>query len=248
MWTPEILTLVGVVFLFAGFVKGTVGLGLPTVSLALLATTIGLQPAVALLLFPSIVTNVWQSLAGPHLKILLQRLWLFLLCVCLGTWVGAGVLASVDSSLLMAILGVILVVYSSISLTMFQVPPPGRFEKILNPVIGLVSGFMTGMTGSFVVPGSLYLQALNLPREMLIQSLGMSFTTVTIALGFSLGSFGLLNADVLGVSGLAVAPALIGMSVGIRIRNRLPEEKFRKVFFVALLILGGYITVRAFWF
>jgi len=36
------------------------------------------------------------------------------------------------------------------------------------------------------------------------------------------------------------------MTVGIRIRNRLPEEKFRKVFFLALLILGIYISLRAF--
>jgi uncharacterized protein len=248
MWAPENLVLVGVVFLFAGFVKGTIGLGLPTVSLSLLATTVGLQPAIALLLFPSIVTNIWQSLAGPHLKVLLKRLWLFLACVCVGTWLGTGVLATVNSSLLLAMLGVILVVYSTISLTMYQVPPPGRFEKPLNPLVGLLSGVMTGMTGSFVVPGSLYLQALRLPREMLIQSLGMSFTTVTIALGFSMGGFGLLSVDVLGVSALAVIPALIGMSLGIRIRNRLPEEKFRKVFFVALLILGTYISVRAFWF
>ncbi|MBT3789576.1 MAG: sulfite exporter TauE/SafE family protein [Alphaproteobacteria bacterium] len=246
MWSPENLFLVGIVFLFAGFVKGTVGLGLPTVSLALLATTVGLQPAIALLLFPSITTNIWQSLAGPHLKTLLRRLWLFLACVCFGTWIGAGVLATVNSAILMAILGVILVIYATISLTLYQVPPPGHFEKPLNPIMGLASGFMTGMTGSFVVPGSLYLQALKMPRDMLIQSLGMSFTTVTIALGFSMGGFGLLDADVLGVSAMAVLPALAGMTVGIRIRNRLPEEKFRKVFFLALLILGIYISLRAF--
>jgi uncharacterized protein len=246
MWQVEILILVGVVFLFAGLVKGTIGLGLPTVSLALLATTVGLKPAIALLLVPSLVTNIWQSISGSHFKTLIKRLWLFLSCVCVGTWFGAGVLASTDAAILMAILGVALVVYSTISLTMFQVPPPGRLEKFLNPFIGLVSGFLTGMTGSFVVPGSLYLQALNMPRDMLIQSLGMSFTTVTVALAVSMGGFGLLSQELLAVSALAVVPALIGMNTGIRIRNRLPEEKFRRVFFMGLLLLGLYISVRAY--
>lgn len=247
MWAPEILALVVVVFLFAGLVKGTIGLGLPTVSLALLATTVGLKPAVALLLVPSIVTNIWQSVSGPHLKTLIRRLWPFLICVCIGTWFGAGILARADAGVLMGILGIALVIYASISLTLFQMPPPGRFEKLLNPLLGVVSGFMTGMTGSFVVPGSLYLQTLNMPRDMLIQSLGLSFSTVTVALATSMGGVGLLSPDLVGVSSLAVVPALAGMTLGMKIRNRLPEEKFRRVFFMGLWLLGAYLSAQALW-
>jgi len=35
------------------------------------------------------------------------------------------------------------------------------------------------------------------------------------------------------------------MVIGQRIRSRLSEQAFRKVFFSALLALGGYIVVRA---
>ena len=37
----------------------------------------------------------------------------------------------------------------------------------------------------------------------------------------------------------------VGMVVGQRIRRRLPEERFRTVFFVAIFILGGYIIANA---
>ena len=37
MWTPESLAIIAVTFLLAGSVKGVIGLGLPTVSLAILA-------------------------------------------------------------------------------------------------------------------------------------------------------------------------------------------------------------------
>jgi hypothetical protein len=246
MWSTEILVLIAVVFLFAGFVKGIVGLGMPTVSLALLATTIGLKPAIALLLAPALFTNVWQGLSGPHLRTILARLWPFLLCICVGTWFGAGVLATAEASRLMAVLGLALVIYASLSLTMFQIPAPGRFEKFINPVMGVVAGFMTGMTGSFVVPGSLYLQTLNMPRDTLIQALGISFVTVSVALGLSMGNFGLISPGILVVSALAVIPASIGMAAGVKIRRRVPEEKFRQVFFGALWLLGAYISVRAF--
>ena len=64
MWTFEVVAIVCATFLFAGWVKGVVGLGLPTIALALLAATVGLKEAIALMLIPSMVTNLWQGLAG----------------------------------------------------------------------------------------------------------------------------------------------------------------------------------------
>ncbi len=245
MWSPEHLLIVTAVFVLAGFVKGVVGLGLPTISLALMAALLGLKDAIALMLIPAIATNIWQGLAGPHLLNILRRLWLFFLCLCLGTWVGAGVLATADANLLMALLGGILIVYAASSLTMFQVPAPGRFERLLNPLMGAISGVMTGMTGSFVVPGSLYVQALNLPREMLIQTLGVSFTTVSAALLVALGGRGLMSSEIAALSALAVVPAFAGMALGTRLRRRFSERQFRRTFFLALLAMGLYIAGRA---
>ena len=242
---PEVLALIIGVFLLAGLVKGTVGLGLPTVSLALLTATVGLREAIAVMLIPAIVTNIFQGLNGPHFKAILKRLWLFLLPVCFGTWAGAGVLAGGDATILAALLGIVMIVYAGLSLTMLQVPPPGRWERPLNPIVGLISGFMTGLTGSFVVPGSLYLQALDMRREELIQALGISFTIVTLALFVSLGSHGVVTKGLSLVSAMAVVPAGIGMTIGTRLRHKIPEALFRKVFFAALLIMGIYITARS---
>ena len=54
-------------------------------------------------------------------------------------------------------------------------------------MIGGINGVLTGMTGSFVVPGVLYLQALALPRDAFIQAMGILFTISTVALAVSLG-------------------------------------------------------------
>ena len=68
---PATLALVAGVLLLAGTVKGVVGLGLPTVTLALLTATTGLEAAVAVMLLPSLVTNLWQALAGGGFAVLL---------------------------------------------------------------------------------------------------------------------------------------------------------------------------------
>ena len=61
MWTIETVAVVALTFLVAGFVKGVVGLGLPTVALAALTATLGLHPAMALVLAPSLATNLFQA-------------------------------------------------------------------------------------------------------------------------------------------------------------------------------------------
>ena len=79
MFDLTTVIVVGGAFLIAGAVKGVIGLGLPTVSLGLLTVALDLQTAMALLLVPSFVTNLWQSVVGGKAKLILHRLWPFLL-------------------------------------------------------------------------------------------------------------------------------------------------------------------------
>ena len=245
MWSVEVIAIVCATFLFAGWVKGVVGLGLPTIALALLAATVGLREAIALMLVPSMVTNVWQGLAGGAFVPLLRRLWPLLLAACLGTWFGVGVLAQADTVLLTGVLGVMICAYAGVSLAAPQMPPPGRWEGILSPTIGAIGGIVTGLTGSFI-PGILYLQALGLSRDHLVQAMGIAFTVLTVALAGALTRQQMMSADLWLMSAMAVAPAGLGMMLGQAVRRRLSEVIFRRVFFSALLLLGAYLASRGF--
>lgn len=238
--TPTLL-IVAATFLLAGMVKGVIGLGLPTVSLALLTVAINLPAAMALLLVPSFVTNLWQALVGGNGRAIVRRIWPFLLMATVTVWLGATALTRVDLALLSALLGLLLVSYALVSLAGVRLNVAPRNEAWLGPVVGTANGVLTGMTGSFVVPGVMFLQAIGLPRDMLIQAMGMLFTVSTVALGLALHGNALLGLDQSLLSAAAVAPAIVGMVIGQRIRARLSEALFRRVFFVALLVLGVYI-------
>ncbi|MEO3431993.1 sulfite exporter TauE/SafE family protein [Inquilinus sp. CAU 1745] len=241
----ETLALVGATFFLAGAVKGVVGLGLPTVSLAVLTATIGLPQAMALLLAPSLATNLWQALAGGHGRAVLRRTWPFLALATGTVWIGALALTRIDVALLSAMLGALLILYAAMSLTGVKiVVPPGR-EVWAGPALGTINGLLTGMTGSFVVPGVLYLQAIGLGRDMLIQAMGMLFAASALALAVALGGNGLLTAELGLASILAILPAVAGMIAGQHLRKRMPDALFRRVFFLSLLALGGYIVLRS---
>src|SRR5262249_50055813 len=63
-----ILIFVGFVFALAGLIKGVIGLGLPTISMGLLAVVMPPVHAAAILILPSLVTNVWRMVAGAALS------------------------------------------------------------------------------------------------------------------------------------------------------------------------------------
>ncbi len=245
MYDPVVLITIMGTYVLAGMVKGVIGLGLPTVSLGLLTVALDLPAAMALLLVPSFLTNLWQAFAGGHAAAVLRRLWLFLLMATATVWIGATALTRIDLNLLSGLLGALLVLYALMNLAGIRLAIGTRREIWAGPLFGTVNGVLTGMTGSFVVPGVMYLQAIGLPRDLLIQAMGMLFTASTIALALALRSYGLLTAELGMVSAIATVPAIIGMTFGRRVRARLSEQAFRRVFFVALLLLGSYIIVNA---
>lgn len=242
---PLVITIIGLTFLLAGAVKGVIGLGLPTVSLALLTATLGLPQAMALLLVPSFVTNLWQAVVGGNGRTILMRLWPFLVMATVTVWIGATALTRVNLSLLSALLGTLLIIYSVINLNRRRFTIAREQEPWIGPLLGSINGVLTGMTGSFVMPGVLYLQAIGLPRDMLIQAMGILFTASTIALAVALHGNDLLTVELGSLSAAAIFPALIGMIFGQRIRKALSESLFRRIFFISLLVLGAYIIARA---
>ena len=245
MFETFTLLIVAGTFLIAGTVKGVIGLGLPTVSLALLTVAVGLPEAMALMLMPSFITNVWQSMVGGNGTVILRRLWPFLLTAALMVGAGSVALTQLDLHWLSALLGGLLITYAAVSLAGYRFEIAVGQEVWIGPLAGSVNGILTGMTGSFVVPGVMYLQAIGLPRDMLIQAMGMLFTVSTLALAIALQDNGFLTVELGSLSMAALLPAIIGMVIGQRFRRRLPELLFRRVFFIALLLLGVYIIASA---
>jgi uncharacterized membrane protein YfcA len=233
------------IFLLAGLVKGVAGFGLPTVSIALLALFRPLPEAIALMLVPSLATNLWQAFAGGTLRQVAPRIGAFLVCAAGAAWIAAGQLARADAVLLSGLLGLTLVASSAVALAAPAMPAPGpRAERWLAPPLGLVSGAIAGLTGSFLVPAASWLQAIRLPREQFVQGFGLAVVLVNGAIAAGLAGGGMLPAE-LGLASLAgLVPAFLGMAAGRRLRLRLDEAAFRRIVQVALGLIGAWLAFR----
>ncbi len=229
------------IFIIAGTVKGVVGLGLPSISLALLTLAIDLPTAMSIMLVPSFMTNVWQAVVGGNFKATLIRIWPLLLFASCTIWIGTYFLTLIDLLLLSALLGAVLIIYSLLNLKGINFFVEVRNELWVGVLLGCINGLITGMTGSFAVPGVIYLQAIKLKRDAFVQGMGMLFMVSTFVLGMTMYQKSLLSLNHGVLSCLCLFPAILGMVMGQKIRKMMSETTFRKVLFSFLLVLGIYL-------
>lgn len=241
---PTLIAIIVAAFLIAGTIKGAIGVGLPTTAIAILGTGLGLREAIPLLILPSLVANIWQVLRGGALLSLLKRFWLLNAIACAGVWLGTAILFRVDPALLSALLGLVVMAYAGMGLAAFAPRVPQNREGLLTPIVGLSAGVLTGTTGSLLLPLMVYLQALGLEKDRFVQAAGLSLLIGTVAWALSLAQQGAFDGRAIMLSGIALAPTLIGMGFGQWVRDRLSQALFRKIVYGLLLVLGANLIYK----
>ena len=225
--TPDVIAQVALTFLIGGFIKGAIGMGLPQVVLTSLVLIMPLRDALAVFLVPGVISNIWQATSGPHLPMLFRRLWSFLVAGAVYIWIGVAVLAATRSDVMVLVLGLLLSAYSIWSMTQPRLPGPGRHEPWMSPMAGALGGIMFGMTGTFIVPGLLYLETLGFKRDLFVQALGLTFVTISTTLALSMTGQGLVSWNHAALSAMGLVPVGIGLWLGQRIRHRISETFYR---------------------
>ena len=239
------LLFIAAAFLLAGIIKGVIGLGLPTVSMGLLAVTMPPSRALAIVIVPAIVTNIWQTFVGPYLRDIIARLWPLMLSTVVGIWLNAGMLTGPYARYGTIVLGLLLVIYAIVGLSKFSFKVARSDEKWVGGIVGLVTGVVSAATGVQVVPSMPFMQAIGMEKDELVQALGVFFTVATVALAFNLTSAGLLDAATALPGAVAMACAFAGMFIGQAVRSRMRPEAFRRWFLIAMILLGLYLAGSA---
>ncbi len=240
--TPSMLAAIAAVFVLAGFIKGMLGLGLPTVAMGLLATRMPPAHALAIVILPAIITNIWQTFVGPYLRDIVRRLWPLMIGTCLGIWSGSGLMTGPYARFGTIILGGLLVIYAVIGLSKVRFRVDRPHEKWVGGVVGVLTGLVSAATGVQVIPSMPFMQAIGMEKDELVQALGVFFTTATVALSFNLADAGLLTMSTLAPATLAMIAAFLGMYVGQIVRARMDADGFRRWFLVGMLLLGVYLA------
>ena len=249
MWGEIDWTVVAVIvgaFLLAGTVKGTLGVGLPMVSVPIIASVTTPVTAVALLVVPGFTANIWQAVQGGHYGYCLKRFWPLLLALVVGTLIGARILVDVDPRVVARLLGGILIAFSLLRILPVRLAISDGTEPWLGPLAGFVAGILGGISTFHGPVLILYLVALRVPKDVFVSAIALFFVTGLAALYSTLAMHGVLAAAELAASAAAMIPVGLGMFMGRWLRHRISQPVFEKVLVGVLIVIGLNLIRRSF--
>jgi uncharacterized membrane protein YfcA len=208
---------------------------------------VDVKTGVALSIVPNIVMDGIQAGRRGILLATARRVGVLLGFGFVGTVVGTRSLVVLPPSVALGILGAFVLVFVALSATGLRVRVPPRWEAWLSPPVGLVAGFLGGVTN---VPGTLlviYFHALGMDKHEFIRSVALCFLTYKLIQLAAVAYYGLLTWPLLGAScGLTVV-GLGAFWLGLRVQDALPERVFNRAVLVFLGLLGVSLLARSAW-
>jgi len=232
------MAVIAVAFVIAGIAKGAIGMGMPPIAIGLMSFALPLESAIAIMVVPTMVTNIWQAIYGGGFRPLMRRFGTMATTAMIGI-LGVGLLfSSLGSPSTTGWVGVLLVLYSMLALTPWRPKVPRSAERWANPVIGLASGAVAGSTGVAAVPFLPYMQSLDIDRHELVQALGVMYLFITGTLAVSLALHGAYHLTNIAGGIAAIVPTMAGVWLGQKARRRLSPETFRRIFILGMLAVG----------
>ncbi len=226
--------------LFAGFVKGTVGFALPMIMISGLASFLPPDVALAGLIVPAVVANLWQALRnGPVAALASARIhWRFLLMLLGFIAASAQLVTVLPASVLFLILGVPVTTFAIIHLVGWRPRIDARNRRPVELSVGAFSGFLGGISGIWGPPTVLYLTALETPKGEQMRVQGVVYSAGAIMLALAHMRTGVLTAPSATLSTVLLLPALVGLALGFVVQDRLDQDKFRKMTLLVLVVAG----------
>ncbi|ARE41030.1 membrane protein [Rhodovulum sp. P5] len=243
---PVLVAAAVAVTAFAGIVKGVTGFAMPLIMISGMSSFLPADLALAGLIFATLLTNVAQALRqGPRAAWgSVRRYRLLIGCVIGGILISAPLVPVLPDRVMLLVLGVPILAFTLSQLLGRQLILHARHRGRAEVAMGLTGGFFGGLSGVWGPPVIAYLLSFNTEKMEMVRVQGVVFligaTTLTAA---HLGS-GVLNAQTIPFSAALVGPAAIGMWLGVRVQDRLPAARFRKVTLIVLSVAAANLIRR----
>lgn len=244
----NILLIATAAFLVSGTVKGVAGIGLPTASIAFMTLFLDPRTAIALVLFPMLGSNLWQLLRGGFLTRCVRRYWLFSTVLFVGVAATAYGTQSTSDRALLAILGVVTLIFVIVSWRGLLPPIADKYDTAAQFGFALVAGVIGGMTAAWGPPMAMYLATKGVDKDEFVRATGFMISVGSVPLVIAYAQIGFLTGPLAGTSLAMLLPTLIGFTAGETIRRKMSVEAFRHAILILFVFFGLNLIRRAIWY
>lgn len=237
---PQTLALAVAITLFAGFVKGAVGFAMPMIMMSAFTTFLPAPTALALLILPTLVTNLAQAFrqgvaeaaASAH------RFRLHIVSVIAALALSAQFVTALPKPLMTGLLGAPILAFALWQLSGRPMTLRIEHRARVEIVLGIIGGLYGGISGIWGPPLLVLLLSLDTGKQEMLRVQGVVFLIGSVALLAAHLASGVLNHQTLPLSALMVVPALAGNRIGTAVQDRLDAQKFRRWTLILLALTG----------
>jgi len=235
---PFVIFLSALGLLAGSTVKGVAGIGLPLVAVPILTVLVNLRTAVTMTTVPIIASNFVQSFQGGRFPHLSRRFWTLLAPLFVAIFGSTRLLVVLPERILDLVIGVAII---SVPLILHFVPHirvmPAH-ERWANPLIGICSGLLGGISTFYGPPLMLYVFGMRLPKDEFIPTISLMYTVASFGMLLGIYVNRVATVPEIGVSFLMLIPTAIGMWLGRYVRVQLSERRFQHIV-VAIYVATG---------
>ncbi len=233
--------------LLASFVKGAVGFAMPVIMISVLSSFLPAQIALAALIVPTLLANVWQAgRGGPRLAWQVVRThWRYVTLVLIFIGLSAQLVTTLPQAVLYLVIGFPATLFAVMQLSGWAPRlPEGAGRRMAELALGSLAGLMGGMSGVWGPPTVAYLTAIGAPKVEAIRVQGVVYGLGSVALMLAHVRSGILSAQTAPLSVLLVLPMIAGMWLGMRVQDRLDQARFKKLVLLVLAVVGLNLVRR----
>ena len=229
------------VFLFAGVVKGFLGIGLPAAAMAILTLVIEPTIAISLLTLPIIFTNIMQYASCESPRLIAAKYWLFGVAIMSSIFVTSLFILSFPTAMLTISIGFAMIIFSLTQMFGARMPMgPGHGWHV---AVGLFSGTLGGLSSIWSPPVAMYLLTQNVSKDEFIGATGFLFLAGSIPLATGLALAGVLTMTTTLHSLMGLVVVLSGFKIGEWLRGHVPQNIFRQIVLWAFLLMGSRLII-----
>ena len=245
--SPELYLFAFIVALGAGVIKGMVGFAMPMILISGLSSVISPELALAGLMLPTLATNGWQALRQGRQAAWdsMKRFRWFMIVGGLAIISSAQLVRFLDPETMLLMIGAPVTVFAVIQLLGVQLRLPEKGRGLIEVAIGLVAGFIGGLSGVWGPPTVMYLTALETPKGEQLRIQGVIYGLGALALFMAHISSGVVTKDTVVFSASLLVPALLGTWIGFQLHERIDQAAFKKATLIVLLVAALNLMRRA---
>ena len=243
-FNTDFLIIFSLIIFISSLVHGTVGFGFPMLATPLLAMVTDMKTAILYIAIPTLLINIISIYSEGNFIQAVKRFYPIAILAMIGSAIGTQILIFSSSDFFKLLLAFSIFLYLFIQKFRIEMKWIREKKRLSMVVFGLIAGIIGGLTNVMASILIIYSLESKHTKKEIIQSTNLCFLfgkVIQIVLFTIHGSF---TEELIITSFSSLIIVFISMFIGLKIKDKIPQESYKKVIKIVLFMIACFLTYQ----